>query len=334
MAVAGCDQLIHLFKTSNGEEVTALAGHTDDAQHCLFSPVDETRLVSVACSEMCVWDLPTSKCIHTAELGSFCQGVVWSPNGEVLCVVLYSGMHKPGKVRIVSTVDWTSVAEWALCEANGTGVAFSLDSTRCAVAEGAKVSVWATGTGVREQLVVPEGGESKLSTGEWEGAKNAEEEDSDEDVDIACVRSVAWIEEDALCSGDSVGHLRVWRGSPQLSLLQQIKIGDDIQNIQLVVQTEQSRRLLVASTMHVVLLHPDDRGKWEVVAKISGHSDGVRTAACHPSLPLACSASDDGTVRLWNLELAMELKPAPGHAEGITACTWCTAGFVTADGGK
>ena len=54
-----------------------------------------------------------------------------------------------------------------------------------------------------------------------------------------------------------------------------------------------------------------------------GHSNGLRRCRAHPNGQLALSASDDGSVRLWNLRDAAASDPPAGHEDAVTACVLC-----------
>lgn len=70
-----------------------------------------------------------------------------------------------------------------------------------------------------------------------------------------------------------------------------------------------------------------DDGVWEVFprAELAGHSGSVMSLALHPTEPLLCTSSKDGTLKLWNL-LTNDLEvDASCGSSGLTAleCRGC-----------
>ena len=68
------------------------------------------------------------------------------------------------------------------------------------------------------------------------------------------------------------------------------------------------------------------------VATFSGHSDTLTAVALHPSDSLCLSASEDGTVRVWDVESRQHIKTLRNHTENVTCLAFGPAGrwFATA----
>ena len=62
-----------------------------------------------------------------------------------------------------------------------------------------------------------------------------------------------------------------------------------------------------------------------------GHNDWIRALVFHPSGKFLLSASDDKTIRVWELSTARCLKTVEAHGQFITSMAW---GRATVSGGS
>ena len=84
---------------------------------------------------------------------------------------------------------------------------------------------------------------------------------------------------------------------------------------------DHGRRLATASHDGTAKLwRGDDAGRWECFRTLQGHSSGINRIAIGSRRPtLLCSAGDDRSIRLWDLEKAECLHAIVGYADCINA---------------
>ena len=148
LASAGNDNLIQLWDTFIGENLQTLVGHTAGVQSVSFSPNGNT-LASASRSEIIFWDVDTGEqqqiitghthSIHSIALSN--DGITLA-SGYSNSTVQFWDVNRQAKQQLM-TVD---------SEAPITGLSFSPDGTMLAIGSGEVVSMWNPTS--REQLWV------------------------------------------------------------------------------------------------------------------------------------------------------------------------------------
>jgi WD40 repeat protein len=70
-------------------------------------------------------------------------------------------------------------------------------------------------------------------------------------------------------------------------------------------------------------------------AVLRGHSGGIAALAAHPSGQFVASGSDDGCVKVWDIDGGGEcVATLARHPRGVTALAFHPAGEVIASGGR
>jgi WD40 repeat protein len=62
------------------------------------------------------------------------------------------------------------------------------------------------------------------------------------------------------------------------------------------------------------------------IRRFTGHTSGVRDCAFSPDGRWALSASDDRTLRLWDVASGQEIRQFIGHASGVNGCAFSPDG--------
>jgi WD40 repeat protein len=313
VAIAGSDELVHVLNTSNGDEVCALSGHSDDAQLVMFDPTNANCLITISSKELFVWDVQSAQVTQTAELNGFALCMDWSiTNSSHVCVMC--NVRRATSLVLLCRDTLKELKKWDL-QGTGNGCAISPDGEQVACGIGERVAIYNKSAGVEQVHLLERG-------------------DEDEDS-IRMIRSVVWAAgadkagREMIAAGAADGNICIWHCTEKVWEISQIlACGDDISNI-----CYARNQLLAAADKQMVILEPDSKS-WKEIAKLAGHSQSIRQINMHPLQPLAYTASDDGTVRHWHLDYARDTKPPPGHTESVTACVWCEVQrtFISADG--
>lgn len=71
-----------------------------------------------------------------------------------------------------------------------------------------------------------------------------------------------------------------------------------------------------------------------IISTLQGHTDWIRSSAYDPRTKVAATASDDGTVRLWNVSSATPLQTLRGHLGAVRGCCFLEQGRLLASGSE
>ena len=310
LATAGCDNVIHIWDASTGNDLRILSGHTQEVTCVAWSP-DGHQLASASFDgSAIIWNLDTGKEKlsfrgHTAAL----YAVAWSPDGTR---VASAGLDRSVQIWNSGTgaVQQVLHAESERFRA----LAWSPDGKSLAAAgEDAAVHVWNLAS-LRERLTLrghvnfinsvawsPDGAE--LATGSndqnikvWNAATGTER--STFRGHALGVTSVAWSHDGSqLASGSDDQTIKLWRsnGGAEIRTLR-----GHTKPITSVAWSPDGKQLASASF--------DTSAKiWTIptaaeVISLASHTDEVASVAWSPDSRRIASAGLDGTVRVWNLD--------------------------------
>jgi WD40 repeat protein len=132
----------------------------------------------------------------------------------------------------------------------------------------------------------------------------------------------------ASCSDD--GTICIW-SYPELQLLQQLSSHDELEMTS--VQFFNCSQYLLSSSRQ-----SNDISIWDLQAgrkdrHMVGHESSIENIVIHPTLPLAASASFDGTIGIWDIENAILLRRLFGHSGPVLSVAFHpTANMVISAG--
>jgi WD40 repeat protein len=91
--------------------------------------------------------------------------------------------------------------------------------------------------------------------------------------------------------------------------------------------------LLLVMLAYFGVAHAQDRGAPAVFAQL-GHSDNVTSLAFSPDGKMLATASEDHSIKLWDVAAGRLLRTLQGHAKGVSAVAFSPDGTLLASGGK
>jgi WD40 repeat protein len=269
LASAGVDRVVHLWDMTTGRLV---AGPNPRARHGI-ALVDSREIVSTAGTALQAWELDSAKPTWTPD-GESALSIAVSPDGKRLAT---GGAGPEVKVWDLAT----RTLEATLTHTRGpiVNLHFSPDSQLLASASVSDGLVWVWKMGQPEAvLVIPEAAEaSTLETLAFHPTMN-----------WLAVGGIDW-----LATGGSDGALCLWN-LDERDKAESLPVGVTS------VAFDGTGRYLAAGTLKQTVV------VWEVkdmrqVLELSGHQDRVGAVLFSPDGSWLVSASDDSTVRVWNV---------------------------------
>jgi len=269
LASAGADRIVHLWDMKTGQ---LLAGPNPRARHGI-GLLNGTGLVSTAGMSIQAWELENAKPAWAPE-GESVLSIATSPDARRLAV----GSHGP-EVKIWDAT--TRKHEASLTHTRGpiVNLTFSPDSKHLASASVSDGLIWVWRMGTPEAiLVIPEAAESStLEAIAFHPTMN-----------LLAVGGLDW-----LATGGSDGALCLWDLDAREKLTS-VPVGITS------AAFDHTGRYLAAGTLRQTVT------VWEVkdmrrVFELPGHQDRIGAVLFSPDGSWLVSASDDSTLRVWNI---------------------------------
>lgn len=313
-----------------------------------WSPDGQTLAVSSGAGEVVLYEAATgrSTIVQEARHPSI-EALAWSPDGQFLAAAGQSGQVKiwridAGSGQLLTTLDQDQV--WV------DRLAWSPVTNHLAYSRGKYVQVWeaesqsiVTTLNFEDSTVLhlhwqPDG--QHLAVAGYRGVKIWAAADWDEDPDrlevLSASVAIAWSPDGQYLAAGNLdrtltvaawGHSAPWimRGFP--SKIRLLAWANAL--------TEMGMPLLaVASAEGVVLWEksPNEEGGW--IGELLGQHDAlVQALAFHPQSLVLASASDDGSVALWDLSSGL-FQRLEGAVQGFSCLAWHPQGTALAAGGQ
>ena len=265
IATGNEDFSARLWDAKTGEQLQTFNGHSGAVNSLAFSPNGDV-LASGSTGEILLWDLKKGRHLRTLHGHSGkVTSLVFGPDGETLAS---GGGEHDYTVRLWNIETGTELHELIWHERTVTGVTFSSDGRTLASAGwGGHVALWDTSTGTQRQAFVGYSG----------------------------LRSVAFDRDGKTLIGASMKEMRIWdtvtREMGRWPLGSASGFGNPAFSV--------DARLLAIKHFNDVWLW--DVGSGEHVRTFPGHTRTVRALAMRPNGRGLASASEDGTVLVWDI---------------------------------
>lgn len=275
------DKTVKLWEVSSGSCLQTMSGHTAEVTSVCFRQNHKTAVSGSEDGTIRLWDTTTGKCLRTlAAHASKVSAVSVSKDGRL---IFSSGDDR--YLRLWECASGRCVRSFPQEWPGSSTVQISADG-RLGFSVGEHITRWkldCEGTRTaRAMLCRAIASETALEVG------------STFQRELQCAQT-------AMKGGDCIAaaeHLRTARAQPGCSRLKQ-------------ALTEWSR-------LYLKLRRKSFKGAWADI-RFQGHTDTIKSIGVTADGKRAASASDDQTIRVWDIETGECIRVLKGHTDGVTS---------------
>jgi WD40 repeat protein len=317
-----------LWDVTSGTEIRTLGEHPEPINNLLFSPDGKTLLSSSMDGTINLWGMPEGKELRTLQLTAWYtsrnRSVALAPDGKVLAT-----LSSNGSVTLLDMANGQELRSFSGNTVAILAIGFSPDSKMLATGFGdGTVKVWEVDTG--RELPISFGGHKRavINVAFLPDGKTLLSEDNYGELkfwDTASGNQTRTLAVGGSAFAFSSDGKMLAEGQEKINL-RDIASGNGLCPLMMSANSlafSPDNKLLASASNKVIALWDvihvtescgKDKAEWwgegefTPLLKLSGHTDDVSQVAFSPDGKLLISASNDKTIKLWDVASGKELK--------------------------
>lgn len=337
IATGSSDRTIRIWRTSDGQLMGTIWGHTSVVKVISFSPQGDYLASATSNGEIKIWDWRTGWEIQSMHADTILlTDLAWSPDGGKLASSSWDGEVKVwdavtgDELRTLTHEKWVRAVAWS---PDGRFLFTGGDELSLTAWE-VELGELSAEIPVRDKILslsaAPQGSLVAMALGG--GASKVLNVETGEEIFLeqfkAGETTFSWSADGRYLASGRDKLIQIWDMETQ-GLVQSINAG----NYVLAVDWDSSAQRLVSGTYRGIIdLWSADSG--ENLRRIVGHNRYVKALAWSPEGDYLASGDEGGIIHIWDLQARRHLLQLSGHnSQPVEGMAWSPDGTYLASGG-